>query len=223
MKKIFLVVAASLLLAACGAKTTATITPTPVQKVFEIPIASRPYVSLIPREDGHLLTLKVNNIPTNISQIEYQVLYTAVDQGNEIEKGVGDTIKNVKGSIEKTLLLGTESCTSGCKYNYDAGVVGGTITLNFITADNQVATYEAPFTLKSIIDVKKSKELTLPTENLTIKTTPTGTGFLVLLKNYQNIYSVFSSSTNSSKFTSISPATVTKKSSELVGDYVSAP
>ncbi|MCX6726789.1 MAG: hypothetical protein NTY75_03140, partial [Candidatus Shapirobacteria bacterium] len=118
---------------------------------------------------------------------------------------------------------GTESCTNGCKYNYDAGVVGGTISLNFITTDNQVATYEAPFTLKSIVDLKKSKELTLPIENLTIKTTPTGTGFIVLLKNYQNIYSVFSSSANTSKFSSITPATVTKKTTDLVGDYLNAP
>ncbi|MCX6726987.1 MAG: hypothetical protein NTY75_04265, partial [Candidatus Shapirobacteria bacterium] len=102
MKKIFLVLAISLLLTACGKKTTATITPTPFQKVFDIPLASRPYVSLIPREDGHLITLKIDNIPANISQIEYELLYTAVDQGNEIEKGIGDTIKNVKGSVNKS-------------------------------------------------------------------------------------------------------------------------
>lgn len=221
MKKIFIVLILSFLLSACGfKKTTQKITPTPPPRVFEIPEADRPYISLVPREDGHMLYLRINKIPNNISKIEYEVLYTAVDDGNEIEKGVGDTIKEVKSSIERQLLLGTESCTNGCKYKYDSGIIGGTISLNFITNDNQVASYEAPFSLKSVIDFKKIKEISLPTENLTIKTSPTGTGFFVLLKNYPNIYSVFSSSNNTSKFTSISPSSVTKKTPELIGDYL---
>jgi len=224
MKKLFLVLTLAFLLAACGKKTaTNTITPTPPQRSFDIPLESRPYVSLIPREDGHMIYLKIDKIPSNISQIEYELLYNAIDDGNEIEKGVGDTIKNVKNNVEKSLLLGTESCTSGCKYNYDTGIVGGTITLNFITTDNQVATYEAPFTFKSAADIKKAGNLlTLPTENLSIKTTISGSGFYILLKNYNNNYSIFSSSSNTSKFVSITPNTVTKKTTNLVGDYLNS-
>lgn len=221
MKKIFLVLTFALLLSACGAKTTATITPTPPQKVFNIPLAQRPYVSLIPSDDGHTINLKIDNISTNITQIEYELLYTAVDQGNEIEKGVGDTIKNIKNVVNKSILLGTESCTSGCKYNYDAGVVGGTISLNFITADNQQASYQAPFTLKSAADIKKAGNLlTLPTEKLSIKTALSGAGYYILMKNYNNNYTVFGSSANTSKFISITPSTVTKSTPALAGDYI---
>ena len=45
-----------------------------------------------------------------------------------MEKGVGDTVKLTSNSFEKDLLLGTESCTNGCKYKFDEGVVGGVLS-----------------------------------------------------------------------------------------------
>lgn len=224
MKKILLVTLFALVLSACGTKkSTSNVTSTlPPEKVFELPVDSRPYISLTPREDGHLLTLKVTGIPASIKEIEYEVLYNAIDGNNEIEKGAGDTVKDVSQILEKSILLGTESCTSGCKYNYDAGVIGGTISLNLITADNQVATYQAPFTLKSVADLKKSSTLALDSENFSIKTNVTGTGFFILLKNYNGKFSVFSSSSNSSKFVSTTP-TSSKDSTLLTGDYTVSP
>src|SRR5512145_1807324 len=125
MKKIFLLLSLTLLLSACGKKTTSTITPTPEPKLVEMAPADRPLVSLVPRADGHMLYLKISHLPASVSQIEYEVIYTATDGSSEIEKGVGDTIKEITSTLERNILLGTESCTNGCKYKYDEGVNGG--------------------------------------------------------------------------------------------------
>ena len=108
-----------------------------------------------------------------------------MDQGNEIEKGLGDTIKDVSRKISKDMLLGTESCTNGCKYKYDEGVSCGTLTLNFITDNGQVSTYETPFVFKSTADIKKAGGLGLPTENFSIKAKATANEYFVLLHNYR--------------------------------------
>lgn len=138
----------SFFLSACGKK----VAPTPIQttstpKSIEFKNEEKPTISLIPRADGHELKLKIENIPQNITQIEYELLYTAADNGLEIEKGVGDTVKLDSRNIERDLLLGTASCTNGCKYKYDEGISNGTLSLTFITADNQIASYEGSFTL----------------------------------------------------------------------------
>lgn len=222
MKKILLLLLVSLFLSSCGKKTAQnSISPTPLPKLFEMPLDQRPYVSLIPRDDGHMIYLKLKNIPSNISQIEYELLYSAVDDGNEIEKGVGDTIKDIKSNIERSLLLGTESCTSGCKYKYDEGVYGGVLALNFITKDGQIATYETPFTIKSSAEIKKSGSLTLPTDDFKVSAAPSDKNFYILLKNYGiNGYSIFSSNPSTAKYSSFAPENITKSDQLLTGDYL---
>lgn len=222
MKKILFLILASLTLSACGNKTVQNkITPTPAPKLVDMPLGDRPYVSLVPREDGHMIYLKVTGIPSYVKQMEYELLYTAVDSGNEIEKGVGDTVKDIKGSLEKSLLLGTESCTNGCKYKYDEGIIGGTLSLTFISGDGQISTYETPFSLKTGAEIKKSGAITLSTENFSVKASPSDKLYYILLKNYaKNAFSIFSSSPSSSKYSSIEPSSVTKSDPLLTGDYI---
>jgi hypothetical protein len=198
-KKIITLVFASLLLSACGKATTSKITPTPAPKLVEMPVSERPYISMVPRDDGHMIYLKISKISKDINAIEYEVLYTAVDGTSEIEKGLGDTIKEVTENIERKLLLGTESCTNGCKYKFDEGVSGGTITLSFINKNGQISTFESPFVLKSSASLKKEGELKLSTENFSVKPKSkiTGSDFFILQKNYQGGYSVFSNGNNS--------------------------
>lgn len=198
---VFTIFAAFILLSGCGQKTATKTTVTPSSnKVVDMPLADRPDVSLTPRSDGHLLTLKIAKIPAYVSQIEYEVLYTATDNNSEIEKGIGDTIKEITSTIEKNLLLGTESCTNGCKYKYDEGITGGTVTLNFINKNNnQTSTFETPFTLKSTADIKKDGEIKLLVDNFSVKPKAniTGKDFYILIKNYKGGYSIFSNSSNS--------------------------
>jgi len=140
-------------LSSCGTKKTVTsATPTPVPRELSITDDQKPTVALTPREDGHELTLKISKINSIFTKIEYELIYTATDSGLDIEKGVSGNIeaKDISNSTaERKILLGTESCTNGCKYKYDANVNGGTLNLILITTDNQVATMEMPFTLTS--------------------------------------------------------------------------
>ena len=143
---------------ACGSKPAPAPTPTPAPRVLEMKAEDKPIVKLIPRSDGHLLKLVIDKIPSYVKQIEYELLYIATDNGNiEIEKGLGDTLKVDSSTLSRDLLLGTESCTSGCKYKYDNGVSAGTISLTLITDNNQVASYQAPFSLQTGQQIKKDK------------------------------------------------------------------
>ena len=210
-------------------KQDATATPTPAPKMVEIDMDQKPYISLIPRADGHELKLKIDNIPSNISQIEYELIYLAVDGNLEIEKGAGDTIKVEGSSLEKDILLGTASCTNDCKYKYDEGIESGTLSLIFINNSGQMSTHETPFTLASSTDINSEKSLAL--DDFTINASSVGPGqFFILLKNYglpnsstlaSEIYSVFSSGNGNGTIQSIEPETFTKENLKtLAGDYL---
>lgn len=233
MKKIkFLTLAlvifsSSFFLSACGKKTTTTTENTTANAKKEttelvLPESEKPIISLIPREDGHQLTLKITNIPSNINQIDYELIYSSTDNGLTMEKGVGDTIKEISSSIEKDLLLGTASCTNGCKYKYDEGVDSGTLSITFYTANNQSTIYESPFILITSADIKSNNGFKIKdADNFSVKaTTTTKNDYFIAIKNYPSYYSVFSNGTGKGKITSITPDTVTKTDmSSLVGDY----
>lgn len=188
------------LLSGCGKKTTQTqVTPTPIPRALELKDNEKPIISLIPRADGHEIKMKIENIPEFITNIEYELLYTAQDNGLEMEKGVGDTLKIEGKSIERDLLLGTASCTNGCKYKYDTGINGGTLTLTLITKDGQAATIESPFALTDTATIKKDAGINLSKENYKLPLTGSisGNDFYIMLKN-NGQYSVFSSGSKNS-------------------------
>lgn len=143
----------TLILSSCGAKKpVVTAAPTPVPRELTITDDQKPTIALTPREDGHELTLNISKINSIFTKIEYELIYTAQDSGLSIEKGVSGNVEPkdlTNGQVERKILLGTESCTNGCKYKYDAGVNGGSLNLTLITKDNQVASLEMPFTLTS--------------------------------------------------------------------------
>ena len=64
MKKIFtLILLPSLFLSACGkTQTLPEPTPTPVPREYVLTETDKPQASLIPRSDGHELTLKITGI-----------------------------------------------------------------------------------------------------------------------------------------------------------------
>lgn len=213
LKKIFtlsILALTTFSLSACGSKT-ATLPPSPtpaVAKIVDLPQSERPLISLSPRADGHLLYLQISKIPASISSIEYELIYTATDGSMEIEKGLGDTIKDIPTNrvLSRDLLLGTESCTNGCKYKYDDGVKSGTLSLNFIDSQGQMSTFETPFSLRSAKDIIKEKQISLSTENFSLPSSAKLSGlnaYYVLLKQYKGGYSVFSN----------------LSSAPLVGDY----
>jgi len=235
MKKsaIFLLLISTFLLSACGSKKTASPTPAPSPTtgpvLVELSPAERPYISIIPRADGHELKLKISRIPSSIKQIEYELLYTATDNGMEIEKGIGDNLQVNSPTIERDLLLGTSSCTNGCKYKYDNGVTGGSLSLTFITGNSQLSTFQTPFTLKSGSEIKKTG-LGLTTENFSLTAASVANDFYLLLKNYglpssdtaaKTVFSIFASGNGTAKNITTEPAsTKVGGTNQLAGDYL---
>ena len=203
MKKyLSLILVSALVLSACGKKTpTTNISPSPTPRLVEMDVADRPQISLVSRNDGHELKLKIASISNNISKIEYELTYTANDNGLEIEKGASGIIESkdlVSGTTERKILLGTESCTSGCKYKYDAGVNGGNLNITFTTKNSQISTFDSPFILRASAEVKKAGKLIWTEENFndTPKSIPSGS-FFIALKDYKNSSYLV---TNSSSF-----------------------
>ena len=98
------------------------------EMVSVIPNEKMPAISLSKSEDGHYLSLKVENLgPLSPATLDYELLYEV--PGKEQPQGTGSSV-DVEGKdiFEAELLLGTES--SG-KFRYDEGVEKGTLTLKF--------------------------------------------------------------------------------------------
>ncbi|HBP51153.1 MAG: hypothetical protein US68_C0009G0037 [Candidatus Shapirobacteria bacterium GW2011_GWE1_38_10] len=191
MKKyIGLILISALFLSACGKKTTTNIAPSPTPKLVELAPEDRPTISLTPRSDGHELSLKLASISNKISKIEYELTYLAVDGNLEIEKGASGIIESKDFSSQKAerkILLGTESCTSGCKYKYDTGITGGSINLIFTTTNGQISTFDSPFILKTVAEVKKAGKLVWTEEDFTYTPTKyTGISYFIAHKDFKN-------------------------------------
>lgn len=97
------------------------------ENVAEVPFNQRPFTSLTPTEDGHWLKLIIENASKVVGavSVDYEILYK-VSSGNV--QGVPGTVKITSDTIERDILLGSES--SG-KFRYDEGVEEGTLTLRF--------------------------------------------------------------------------------------------
>lgn len=149
-KKIFIILSivfCSFFLSGCILQKKSTEQPSPAinpipttvvpTKPIEESIKERPFVSLTPIKDGHWVSLKISQIRSEITGIEYDLVYLADMEGNRIERGVSTGGKPVElnGQKEfvKEILFGSASCTTGvCKYKYDENVNEGTLTLTLI-------------------------------------------------------------------------------------------
>ena len=201
MKKyLSLILISALIFSACGKKTDTAATPTPTPRLVELAVEDRPSISLTSRSDGHELTLKLTSISNKISKIEYELTYVAIDGGLEIEKGASGIIETkdfISGSAEKKILLGTESCTSGCKYKYDSGITGGNLNILFTTNNSQISTFDSPFIIRTTAEIKKTGKLVWTEQDYTYTPTKlTGSNFYIVHKNYKDgSYMVTSSGT----------------------------
>jgi hypothetical protein len=195
---VILAVTSLLFFSSCGKKTTSTVTPTPVPELVELKLDQKPFISLTPSAEGHEINLKISEISNVIKEIDYELVYDAGSVGTEIQKGVNGTIKVDGSTALKNILLGTESCTNGCKRKYDEGVTGGNLILNFRAPPNQAVSFETPFALKTTAEIKKAGSLTLESFSVKPKTALTGSQFFIIMKNFSdNGYSVFSNGQNS--------------------------
>jgi hypothetical protein len=113
--------------------------------LIEVSLSDRPITSLTPSDDGHWLTLLVEEITIDAASLDYELLYKLPDGRTQ---GVPGSI-TLKGEseIERELLLGSES--SG-KFRYDEGVDKGTLTLRFRNEKGKlIAKFSTEFALLS--------------------------------------------------------------------------
>ena len=191
MKKYLILIIFSLFfLSGCGKKTAPAPSPSPAPKLVEMELQYRPEISLTPRADGHELFLKINKISDIISKIEYEITYLATDTNLEIEKGASGIIDSSElslGKVERKILLGTESCTNGCKYKYDTGITGGNLNLIFSLKNGQISMFETPFILRSTAELKKAGNLLVWSEEnftYTPKNKLSGSHYFIAHKNF---------------------------------------
>jgi hypothetical protein len=163
-------------------KSTASTLPEPEEVVLELPQDQWPALTLTPVTDpaipnslGHLLNLKVQKLKVEgAATMDYLLVYSTSNGG---QQGVPGTVQLTGSSVDKNLLLGSES--SG-KYRFDAGVDQGTITLTFRNgAGKSLGKAESAFHLQSetttlnSIDGKFTYTLDKPAKGVWFVTMPT--------------------------------------------------
>ena len=128
--------------------------PTPTIKPLELSKEEKPEIELKINANRSGATLIVSNISEKFSQLEYELIYLAESDGQEIERGLaGGPIEipsNRKVTItDEEILFGTRSCTTGvCRYHIDKNVSGGTLIVRLITPENQVWSLEKDFIIE---------------------------------------------------------------------------
>jgi hypothetical protein len=98
---------------------------------------------------GGLLT--ISEIDEDFVQLEYELIYTAENNGQEIERGVSGEPMEIPDSrkISEDLLFGTESCSTGvCHQHIDDNVSGGRVIIRLINGDNQSWSIEKDFVIE---------------------------------------------------------------------------
>jgi hypothetical protein len=93
----------------------------------QLTLNERPFATLTPSEDGHWLTLRIENLVVKeAKRLEYLLLYNLEDGRSQGVPGSVDLTG--KKTFEQNILLGSES--SG-KYRYDEGVTDGSLTITY--------------------------------------------------------------------------------------------
>ena len=126
----------SFILGGCFRKKQATAEPAPspiVQEKFNtIDITERPYLTLVPTNNGRSVTLTLHKMGKSASKGEFEVEY----QSGTLLQGFGGRLNLEELPDVQEYLLG--SCSAGGKCSYSENVTGGALTLRF-TADEKFA------------------------------------------------------------------------------------
>ncbi len=96
-------------------------------------------------------TMTVSEIDDDFTELEYELIYSAEDDGQEIERGVAGGPVDIPESktVSQELLFGTESCTTGvCHQRIDENVSQGTLIVRLINSDNQSWAIEKEFVIE---------------------------------------------------------------------------
>lgn len=152
------------------------------ESIPELPESQRPFVSLVPSEDGHWLALTIKDINVDgAATVDFELLYIRGDGLQQGTSGVSDVSPGT--TVTDDLLLGSES--SG-KLRYDEGVETGTLELIFRDESGKsIGRLITEFHLQSdttsvsSVDGSFTKELDVDGEGLFFVTMDTFKGYKV--------------------------------------------
>lgn len=109
--------------------------PTPKPAINEpvnvIPVTERPYLSLVPRNDGRELTLRLGELRKPATEMEYELEYQS---GTLLQGAFGELDLTGTAPFSTEILLG--SCSAGGSCSYHEDVTGGTITSKYRGEEN---------------------------------------------------------------------------------------
>lgn len=122
LKKLFLLAATGILLAACGPKKVSTPTKSVRQLINALEVSKRPFLAVFPHSTNKLLTIYLDKVESQYKQATIDLEYLS---GNSL-KGGRTTIDFPKPlPFAQAFLLG--SCSSGGKCSFDTDLISGTI------------------------------------------------------------------------------------------------
>lgn len=116
-----------------------------------LPEEKRPKIDLEINSDRSGAVLTVSEIVSDFVKLEYELIYLAESDDQEIERGVAGGPIEIPESrtVSEDLLFGTESCTTGvCHRRIDKNVSGGTLIIRLIDTENQSWSIEKEFTIE---------------------------------------------------------------------------
>lgn len=111
----------------------------PVEKTNLIPVEERPYVSIVPNQNGRNLAITLHDVKKPADEAEVEMEYQTGDllQGAMLPIDLADLPTSVD------MLLG--SCSAGGKCSYHENVTGGSILLRFLGDEKYVLKNEWAF------------------------------------------------------------------------------
>lgn len=95
-----------------------------------IELSQRPYIAIKPNSDGRNLTIEVDAIKKDASEVEYELEY----KSGSLQQGVFGTLDLDTFPASTKQLMG--SCSAGGACTYHENVTGGSLVTRFIAKEN---------------------------------------------------------------------------------------
>jgi len=92
--------------------------------------ADRPYIMVEPNSDGRNLTISVDNLKIEATDVEYELEY----KSGSLQQGVFGTLSLASMPASTKQLMG--SCSAGGSCTYHENVTGGSLVTRFIAKEN---------------------------------------------------------------------------------------
>lgn len=134
-----------------GGVTPKPLTPTPKIAKVELSDQEEPKVELEIQPDRSGAVLLISSIDQRFDQLEYELIYLAESEGQEIERGVAGGPIEIASSrkIREDILFGTESCTTGtCRRKIDKNVSQGRLIIHLATPEGSSWSVEREFSIE---------------------------------------------------------------------------